>query len=507
MAKAALSPKKAVLTRIVKKLKKDKPALTGDQLVRQLKVRPAQLPIQAADVQGIVLRGYGALKECTYLLIAIRNPSRARAWLGALAGRIAPGVPSAQGSALQIAFTHAGLAALGLPADTLQGFSREFIAGMTDPEKSRFLGDEGESAPAKWQWGGPNSPALDGLLMVLADTRVRLDVLLDELRRGLPAGGLDEIRALETNPAMSSREHFGFADGISQPAIDGYHPAPGDLHRVKPGEFLLGYKNEYDLYTERPFVPAARDPFAHLPLDIEGSPRHDFGHNGTYLAFRQLRQHVPAFFGTLDALTRNPDGSPNTHARERLAAQMIGRWPSGTSLIEAPYADDVSKARDNEFRYHHGDRDGLKCPLGAHVRRVNPRDALAPKPGSDRSLAVNHRHRLIRRGRAYGPELPAGADDDQQERGLMFIALNANISRQFEFVQHSWILDPRFNGFSGAADPIVGALPNNQFVAPADPVRARALGLPRFVTVAGGAYFFMPGIRALRFLARLAPDE
>src|SRR5690606_20486059 len=126
-------------------------------------------------------------------------------------------------------------------------------------------------------------------------------------------------------------------------------------------------------------------------------------------------------------------------------------------------------------------------------------------PGSERSLEINRRHRLLRRGRTYGTELAEGAVDDE-DRGLMFIALNGNITRQFEFVQHSWLADPRFNGLFGEADPIVGAEPDNAFTASITPVPMRCTGLPRFVTVVGGAYFFMPGIRALRFLGRLATD-
>jgi Dyp-type peroxidase family len=251
-------------------------------------------------------------------------------------------------------------------------------------------------------------------------------------------------------------------------------------------------------------VKASRDPRGLLPLDVEGSPRHDLGRNGTYLVFRQLRQDVPAFRTALEELTRNEDGSPNPYERDKLAARMVGRWPSGTSLVEAPERDDASKARSNEFDYHHADPDGLKGPLGAHVRRANPRNALAPEPGTERSLSINRRHRLIRRGRAYGKPLPEGQTDGA-DRGLMFVAVNANISRQFEFIQHSWIADPRFNGLANEADPIAGAAAHNDFAVPSDPIRTRCSGLPRFVTVKGGAYFFLPGIRALRYLAELTP--
>jgi len=473
-----------------------------DRRVRGEIPSASQLKVEAEDVQGLALRGYGALREGCYPLLHIDDAVRARAWLGSLVPRIAPGQPAAQGTAVQIAFTPAGLAALGLRADELQGFSREFLAGITGPHKSRFLGDVDESAPEHWQWGGPNNPEVHAVLVLLAEDTPRLEQLHHELRAGWSTGGCSEVRTLPTS-SLGSNEHFGFADGISQPAIEGYHSGSSKQHRIKPGEFLLGYPNEYGLYTERPLVDSARDRFARLPLDPEGTPRRDFGRNGTYLVFRQLRQNVPAFRQTLDALTKNSDGSSNEPAQARLAAQMIGRWPSGTSLIEAPYADDASKASSNEFRYHHEDPHGLKCPIGAHVRRANPRDALEPRPGTESSLEVNRRHRLIRRGRVYGAPLAPGATDTE-DRGLMFVVLNANITRQFEFVQHSWLVDPRFNGMYDEADPIVGARADNHFAAPGDPVRRRCTGLPRFVTVAGGAYFFMPGVAALRFLSELS---
>jgi Dyp-type peroxidase family len=475
----------------------------GQKLGDLTRPRPRQLPIEVEDVQGLVFRGYGELQECAYPLLQIQDPARARAWLARIADKIAPGPSVERTSALHIAFTHAGLRKLQLPEDTLQGFSREFIAGMTGEHRSRFLGDHLESAPSEWEWGGPKNAPVHIALIVFAKDAPVLTALIEELRSGWTEGGCSEVTTLKT-AHVGGLEHFGFADGISQPAIEGYHDSDSALHKVKAGEFILGYLNEYGLFTERPMVKAARDPRALLPLDVEGSARRDLGKNGSYLVFRQLRQDVPAFRTTLDQLTRNEDGSPNSDERERLAARMVGRWPSGTSLVEAPERDDASKARSNEFDYHHADPEGLKCPLGSHVRRANPRDALAPEPGTDRSLSVNRRHRLLRRGRAYGTLLAEG-QVDSADRGLMFVAVNANISRQFEFIQHSWIADPRFNGLSNEADPIAGAAAHTDFAVPGDPIRTRCTGLPRFVTVKGGAYFFLPGIRALKFIAELTP--
>jgi Dyp-type peroxidase family len=459
--------------------------------------------IDAADVQGLVLRGYGKLPECRYVLLQVRDGRRACEWLGKLLPRVTSGQVSPDDAALQIAFTHAGLAALGLDEAALSGFSREFIEGMVSDHRSRFLGDEDDSHPAGWRWGGPSNPTIHVLLAVFADTAARLHARLMELRASLEfQAGLSEVLVLEA-ATLSAVEHFGFADGISQPSIEGYHEGPSTLHRVKAGEFLLGYVNEYGLYTDRPLIPAARDPRARLGLDRAGSPRHDLGRNGTYLVFRQLRQDVPAFRATVDGRTRRADGSPDPEARALLAAKMVGRWPSGASLVLSPDADEPAAARSNEFRYHREDPDGQACPIGSHVRRANPRDALDPTPGSERSLGVNRRHRLIRRGRSYGAPLPEGATDTA-DRGIFFIALNANISRQFEFVQHSWILDPRFNGLYAETDPIAGGAGDNQFSVAGAPTPTRVLGLPRFVNVVGGAYFFLPSLGALRFLSELA---
>jgi Dyp-type peroxidase family len=476
--------------------------LTRESNKCAIKLTPAlPLKVDAADVQGLLFRGYGSLLAASYLLLAFHDDARARAWLGAVRGKVSDGRPAPRTRALHVAFTHGGLGALGLSARALAGFSRAFSMTMTDPHTSAFLGDTGESAPEYWDWGGPKTPALHAVLMLFAENTTELAALEQEQRASLEAAGIEVLRALYAKD-LGGAEHFGFADGISQPAIEGYHESASRLHRVKPGEFLLGYVNEYGLFTERPLLDARDDPFARLPLDVEGSPCHDLGRNGTYLVFRQLRQDVALFRRTLEALTRRPDGTPDPAARAALAARMVGRWPSGAPLVEAPDRDDFSKAEDNEFGYHASDPNGVRCPIGAHVRRANPRDSLAPQPGTEASLGVNRRHRLIRRGRSYGPPLAEGTVDGV-ERGLFFIALNANIARQYEFVQHAWVNDPRFNGLFQEADPLVGATHDNQFTIERDASPERYVGLPRFVSVAGGAYLFMPGLRALRFLSEL----
>jgi deferrochelatase/peroxidase EfeB len=194
--------------------------------------------------------------------------------------------------------------------------------------------------------------------------------------------------------------------------------------------------------------------------------------------------------------------------RLRLASKMVGRWPGGAPLALAPDKDDVALADANGFGYHEHDRMGTHCPIGSHIRRANPRDSLDPDPGSQSSFAINRRHRILRRGREYGTQLTpeealaAGAESGSDERGIHFICLNANIARQFEFVNHTWLNDPKFAGLYDDADPLVGPSEpyGGTFTIQTEAVRERVTTVPRFVSVKGGAYFFLPGITALRWL-------
>ena len=204
------------------------------------------------------------------------------------------------------------------------------------------------------------------------------------------------------------------------------------------GEFILGYANAYGQYTERPLLVLCPGSPGIAPGSIEDSGQRDFGRNGSYLVFRQLRQDVVKFWRTLDDKTRAPDGGQDPAARLTLAARMLGRWPSGAPLAKSPRQDDPAMADDNRFLFYGADdAHGFKCPLGSHIRRTNPRDALDPNPGSQESIEIGKRHRIIRRGRAYGPPVAPSMDpadilkagDDSGERGLHFICFNTHIGR------------------------------------------------------------------------------
>jgi Dyp-type peroxidase family len=345
-------------------------------------------------------------------------------------------------------------------------------------------------------------------LMLYAQDEAGLAALATAQAAAFQGAGLRLTQTLATVD-LGDIEHFGFHDGVSQPIIEGIPKAEPAANVIKAGEFLLGYPNEYGLYTARPLLPASADPTNMLPRDPAGSGAADLGRNGTYLVVRTLQQDVRGFRQFLEQTSAALDGG-GAEARLRLAAKLVGRWPSGAPLVKAPDHDDPALAAFNDFAYAGDDPDGLRCPIGAHIRRAHPRDSLDPSPGSDRSVAVDKRHRLIRRGREYGPPLPpddqAGPADpsvDNAERGLHFLAVNANISRQFEFIQHTWVNNPKFAGLYDDADPLLAAHTpvGGAFTIPAEPVRQRITGLPRFVTVRGGAYFFLPGLRAIRYLA------
>jgi Dyp-type peroxidase family len=372
---------------------------------------------------------------------------------------------------------------------------------MTALHRSRPLGDIGDDAPEKWRWGGPEKPQIDLLLLLYAENQAGLSALAQRLTGG--DDGLELVLALDTQ--WSDREHFGFRDGIAQPHIAGLREGRPD-DTIRAGEFVLGYRNEHDQLTGRPLVGRASDPAGILPVDLVSGDA-DLGRNGSYLVLRTLTQDVRAFWTYVDRATSD-NGHHDPDARLRLAAQIVGRWPDGEPLVLSPDGPPETLEPTDDFRYHRLDPDGLRCPLGAHIRRAHPRDTLDPHPGSDRSIALDKLHRLLRRGRGYGAPIGLdaalnGGGAADKERGLHFICLCANIARQFEFVQHTWLNNRKFNGLYDDPDPLVGPA-GRSLTLQSRPVNRRVTEIPSFVGVRGGGYFFLPGVRAVRYLAKLA---
>jgi deferrochelatase/peroxidase EfeB len=333
---------------------------------------------------------------------------------------------------------------------------------------------------------------------------------------------------------MEDREPFGFVDGASQPAIDWKaERTPGsaadmDFHNlIATGEFLLGYPNEYGLYTERPLLKPEVPGASSLPVAEDEPPLRDLGRNGSYLVFRQLHQDVRGFWRWVYGEAGNDEGTAVA-----LAEAMVGRHMGGEPFDALGHRDipgiDSRRRPHNDFTFER-DGAGRVCPIGGHIRRANPRTGDYPTgrtglikrlltlfgltgTAEDDRIASARFHRILRRGREYGTELKPKdalkADAPDMQSGLHFICLNANLARQFEFVQGAWMASAKFAGMSNEQDPLLGnRLPfpddqvNDRFTRPTaeGPCRVSS-GLPQFVTVVGGAYFFLPGLRALSWM-------
>lgn len=481
------------------------------------------------DVQGLVRFGFGGMHRACFYLVRIKDVAAARSWIAGAHVTTARTLDPPPETALQVAFTYEGLKTLGLPGEVVDAFAPEFCSGMAgDESRSRRLGDVGTNEPAGWRWGGPSRGPHLAIMMYGKEGAMEQceaefkgpswDVAFEVLER-LPTSYLGDV------------EPFGFVDGISQPTIDweGKRKIKGDqltfTNVVSLGEFLLGYSNEYNEYTDRPLLdPSSRGASELLPA-LDQPHKKDLARNGTYLVMRQLEQDVRGFWQFMDHATgSNPDQS------KRLAEAMVGREMNGSPLVPVQNQpiDGIGKDEKdrayNQFTYD-SDPDGARCPFGAHIRRANPRNADFPnrvkgwishliqtlgfgrKGIRDDLMSPTRFHRLLRRGREYGAGLsPQDAlqprSPNPTERGLHFICLNSNIARQFEFVQGAWLMSTRFNGVNDESDPLLGL--TKSFSRPREnSLRERCNDLPQFVTVRGGAYFFLPSVRALRYFATL----
>jgi Dyp-type peroxidase family len=393
---------------------------------------------------------------------------------------------------LNVALSATGLAALGVSGPVLESFSDEFRGGMR--ARADRLGDLGPSAPENWQETFRGGDA-HLLVTVNAMTEAQLESELEGLRASIAEAGLPIVHEEHAQLFGEQREHFGYRDGFAQPVVEGQPPdfvernvAGGGVptkdgwRPLAPGEFILGYEDE----------DSRVDPERRLP----SAPIGPLGRSGTYMVWRKLHQDVALFRRTLRDAAQRYDGGDE----DLLKAKLVGRWPNGTPLVlsaKAPIEGFEAEAADaNDFRYADADGEGLRCPLGAHIRRANPRDAL----GFEGLLSF--RHRIIRRGMPYGPRLREGAmEDDGHDRGLVFVCFNASISRQFESVQLQWLNDGNSLHLGHDSDFLLG-----------DPIgtgKMTVQGAPPFflapqgplVRMRGGEYLFVPGLTGLAALA------
>ncbi|MGW2086999.1 Dyp-type peroxidase [Streptomyces sp. NPDC001880] len=435
--------------------------------------------VEIDDVQSGALRPRPVPYEGKFVFLHVDDRHAGRGLLRRLLPVTSGGLPGAdrsQDAWVAVAFTYQGLRALGVPQDSLDSFPRAFREGMA--ARAELIGDVGESAPAHWEAPFGTGDVHIALSALSSDT-AQLDKELERARVAYEdTPGVRVIWQQDVHQLPTGRTTFGFRDGISHPNIEGVG-LPGSNPReapIKAGEFILGYPDETGS------LPPMPSP------DV-------LGRNGTYAAVRKIHTNVAAWRRYLRA------NSSGAEEEALLAAKMVGRWPSGAPLTLAPEHDDPELAADphrvNDFLYRENDDRGFRCPAGAHIRRTNPRDSTI--------IGDARMHRLIRRGTTYGPPLPEGVlEDDGADRGLVGVFLGAHLERQFEFIKAEWVNDGNFIGHPGEKDPVAGHHGGTGSVTiPEKPVRRRLRNLPSFVVTRGGEYCFVPGLRALRWLAEL----
>lgn len=459
--------------------------------------------VELTDIQGNILRGYNQ-PHFRYVYYRITDAEHGRQFLKRLIPVVTTAQPWTNGkpaSTLNIAFTFKGLLALGMPTDAMAQFPTDFRDGMR--ERAELLVDRADSAPQTWEepWSGDGVHLWVGISANSPYERDNRFNWVESKRQDLKgivlAGGQDAGK-LTIDGQLSPKEHFGYTDGMGNPDIAG---VPGKKQAgggkivgkntwapIAPGEFILGYADEAGEVAPTP------------------RPARLF-RNGTFMVFRKLEQNVASF-----RKWAHEEGSRFPGGAAQFKAKLCGRWPDGTPVELSPDQPDPAIATDpsKNLNFRYGDDPlGERCPLGSHIRRANPRDATGF------GGMLSNRHRVIRRGVMYGDFLPETVDTDDGSRGLLFIAFNASIERQFEFVQQNWMNFGNDFLLGNDRDPIIGNRDggDNKVVIQGDG-NGRApwlsASLPTFVTTRGGDYFFMPSLAGLRFLAlaegALEPD-
>ncbi len=487
--------------------------------------------LELADIQGNILRGYG-FAQAAYMFFEVPDAASGRDFLGDLVDGVQNAAPWGDvkpNTTVNIAVTYAGLGALGVAATVLEALSPAFRQSIRE-RAPQLLDDTGPSAPEHWADGlGTERSHILVTVNGRKGSEEEFGATVTRIRSAADERGVALIHEQPASGLENRREHFGWADGFSQPGVegasepsspgDGTPQADGTWRDLKAGEFVLGYPDEDGQTVGGVAGPLLR--------------------NGTFMVYRKLYQDVARFRRQLydDAqrygasLSDQPPLDPD-QLYELMAAKVVGRWRDGESIeLTQRRTDDQSRSLgdravdhpSNDFRFLREDDNGFKCPTGAHIRRTNPRDALGWQ--GDGRMAL--RHRIIRRGMPYGPFLPVrkgekndGLGDDGEDRGLIFVCFNASLERQFETIQRQWCNDGNAFRLGNDKDYLLGdtalAVPA-QVEGTADPApdgrvstgRVTIPGSPPHFVLAespvvltrGCEYLLMPGISALRALA------
>ena len=466
-------------------------------------------PINYADVQGTILRGY-RVDFARHFILSITDAAAAGTLLANLVNGSdgLPKITTAQRTGekpacfLNVSFTCTGLATMGVSATDLKTFDGSFQLGASNAGVAANVGDVGSSAPAHWI-GGLGDGAQVHMLVSLwvRDSTDVLESVSAQLRSAF-AGVATILLEQDANALPDNKVHFGYRDSISQPTVLGAPPTkhtPDDQPVVATGEFLLGYTNEIGgSYNVSP-----------TPLSL----------NGSYAAFRILEQDVAAYDALVQAFA-DKAGIPT----EMAAAKICGRWRNGNPLSLSPTQEDPLLPRDqlNNFTYvappaATDDTLGLTCPIGSHIRRNNPRNEAVVGGGTSSN------HRIIRRAMPYGPPYDP-EKPDSATRGLVGYFINASIQNQFEFLTSQWSMTSDFvksataPGGSPAGNTVFNISGEDVFLGVNNPKSSSftlagpgangsgnttVTGFGRTITTRGGVYCFFPSISGLQYLAGL----
>lgn len=490
--------------------------------------------------QGLVVSGFAHLPWAEALFLNFgwsQNGLSKGAWLRALnAVACVTDADGRESQAAAVAFTWTGLKKLGLEEEALGTFSRPFREGMYQEDRLRRLRDR---VDGQWQptvidggplWSG-NTPNVGGrqtttpktvhaILLLYGRDDTELRSWAKEIAQAVAPYSVRVNHGLslwfEHLAQKTGHEHFGFADGISQPIpygdsvvlSDGQSSAQDPWHGVPLGEILMGHPNVHDETAPGPFVPddpAGKGRESRLRSESAPNGFLDLGLDGSYLVVRELRQDVAAFWNSMcegAESIRAQHRDPGQVTAQWLAERVVGRTAEGHLLCPGgSLAADKAGQPQNAVGFLEADPFGYGCPVGSHVRRANPRDSLAKDTASGQtSLRAANNHRILRRCRNYGRPIADRRRHDGEERGLLFMCLNTDLARQFEFVQQTWVLNPNFATLFDQTDPLIG--PQGPFTIQERPLR-RLVEVETFVKLAGGEYFFLPSIAALDYLSRL----
>jgi len=515
-----------------------------------------QSALELQDIQGNIVKAYGryGFPRARYVFYRVDDARKGRKFVENVAPLVTTSVPwSGAGVdipdvAVNIAFTYEGLWHLDVPEETLHGFPDEFSMGMK--ARRDILGDIGPNHYTRWDpiWTDKAHPFRQHVHILIGINGKEEDQLeamyqriccilgesdgVELLTGHRGPGGAEDLAYQPAIAADSDKEHFGYSDGISSPYFEGCGESPRYIlgggkptgqDPTKPegwaplaaGEFILGQPDESGAYSEAPGPPL-------------------FARNGTYMVYRKLHQNVGTFNALLAEEGRKYSGGP-----EEFAAKLSGRWRNGAPLPLYPtgaeadkFASELvaaeAKARSasatkqdkDEFERlrlkltaydYTDDNDGAKCPFGAHTRRMNPRSALefGVKGAFDSPGALSNRRRILRRGLPYGHVSDPTRDDG--DHGVVMMILNADLSRQFEFVQQQWTNYGNDFRLGNDQDPLLG----NHGINVNGRGTGRMLiegdgktrvpyfcgGMPTLVETRGGDYFFIPSMTCLRMIA------